>query len=293
MNAIHNTDQLQVDATALIVEQLKQFETTGKAPKWLQPWNANGSFSWPVNLDGTFYSGINVFVLLALQEKFGFPSATWGTYKAYQAQDAQVQKGERAAKIFFYKSLVINAKDEQGQLKLGDDEQPEQLKIPLLKSFCVFNITQTDLEPTVIEPPSEDFQGLDDVFNAVDIRHGANAAYYDRQGDFVRMPYLEQFEHEASYWVVLAHEIIHWTGAPIRLDRQKGKAFGDEDYAQEELIAELGSVMLLAHFGIQPCFQSSVYINGWIRSLEADHKLIFKIAAQAQRAVNFFLEDSK
>ena len=109
-------------------------------------------------------------------------------------------------------------------------------------------------------------------------------AYYDRSGDFVRMPNFEQFVDEPTYWAVLAHEAIHWTGAPDRLGREKGKEFGDKEYAIEELIAELGSVMLLANFGIKPQFQSVAYLKNWIKVLEEDHRLIFKIASQAQKA---------
>jgi len=292
MNAI-NKDQLQTDATKLIVEQLKEFESTGLTPRWLQPWSNEGKLSWPSNLDGTTYSGINVLVLLALQEKFGFPNSTWGTYNAYNAKNAQVQKGERSAKIFFYKSLMITEKDDQGQVKLGEDGQAEEVKIPLLKSFSVFNVTQTDLKQEPVEPPSKDFQCLANALQVVDVRHGSDKAYYDRKGDFIRMPNPNQFIDEACYWAALAHEVIHWTGAAERLNRKKGLIFGNEDYAKEELVAELGAVMLLAQFGIKPDFQSAVYIASWIRSLEEDHKLIFKIAAQAQAAVNFLVKEEE
>ena len=60
--------------------------------------------------------------------------------------------------------------------------------------------------------------------------------------------------------------------------------FGDKAYAIEELVAELGSVMLLARFGIPPLFQSAAYLGRWIKILQEDHRLIFKIASQAQKA---------
>ena len=276
----------QQEATSLIVEQLKEFEQTGEMPVWLKPWDKKGGFSWPCNLDGRNYTGVNVIHLLALQQKAGFPSSTWGTYKAFLDHDGQVQKRERAGRIFFYRSLTIKERDKNGQAKLDDDGNPESITIPMLKCYSIFNIGQTDLNSTPAPTPSQDFEGLADSIKkaGIDVRHGNDRAYYDHGGDFVRMPNFEQFVDESTYWAVLAHEAIHWTGAPDRLGRVKGKEFGDREYAIEELVAELGSVMLLARYVIKPVFQSTAYLKHWIEVLEEDHRLIFKIASQAQKA---------
>jgi antirestriction protein ArdC len=281
----------QQEATSLIVEQLKEFEKTGEVPVWLQPWDKKGGFSWPCNLDGRFYTGVNTVHLLALQQKAGFPSSTWGTYKAFLDHDGQVQKRERAGKIFFYRSVKIKERDENGQTKLDENGNPESITIPMLKCYSIFNIGQTDLTSTPAPIPSENFEGLADSIKkaGIDVRHGNDRAYYDHGGDFVRMPNFEQFVDESTYWAVLAHEAIHWTGAPDRLGRVKGKEFGDKKYAIEELVAETGSVMLLANFGIKPLFQSVAYLKNWIKVLEEDHRLIFKIASQAQRAAEMFV----
>ena len=153
---------VQQEATALIVNQLKEFEKTGEVPVWLQPWDKKGNFSWPCNLDGRFYTGINTIHLLALQQKAGFPSSTWGTYKAFLDHDGQVQKRERAGKIFFYRSLKIKEKGEDGRTKLDENGDPESITIPMLKCYSIFNIGQTDLNPTQSQPPipSQDFEGL-------------------------------------------------------------------------------------------------------------------------------------
>src|SRR3989339_899662 len=196
MNAINNqTDKIQTiqaEATALIVEQLQEFETTGQAPAWLQPWDENGGLAWPCNLDGTPYSGINVIQLLAIQKKRGYPRSTWGTYKAYQDKGGQVLKGEKSGSIFFYKSLVKEAKDENGNpvpAPLDDAGQPLdslQRQIRILKFFSVFNLAQTGLEQAPAPVPSENFAGLAAAIRAagVDVRHGTDKAYHDRQADF-------------------------------------------------------------------------------------------------------------
>jgi len=174
------TDQLktvQQEATSIIVEQLKESEKTGEVPVWLQPWDKNGGFSWPCNLDGRYYTGVNTIHLLALQQKAGFPSSTWGTYKAFLDHDGQVQKKEKSGKVFFYRSMTIKERDENGQTKLDENGNPESITIPMLRCYSIFNIGQTDLNPAQSQPPipSENFKGLADSIKkaGIDIRQSS------------------------------------------------------------------------------------------------------------------------
>ena len=65
--------------------------------------------------------------------------------------------------------------------------------------------------------------------------------------------YFETFKDAESYYATLAHELTHWTRHPSRLNRSFGrKRFGDEGYAMEELVAELGAAFLCADLGLPP-----------------------------------------
>jgi antirestriction protein ArdC len=56
----------------------------------------------------------------------------------------------------------------------------------------------------------------------------------------------------------LAHETTHRTRHPSRLDRDFGrKRFGDEGYAMEELVAELGAAFLSADLALTPRFATT------------------------------------
>ena len=82
----------------------------------------------------------------------------------------------------------------------------------------------------------------------------------------------------------------HWTKHPSRLDRSFGrKRFGDEGYAQEELVAELASAFLCADLGITPEVREdhAAYIANWLTVLKNDSRAIFTAASHAQRAVEF------
>ncbi len=93
-----------------------------------------------------------------------------------------------------------------------------------------------------------------------------------------------------SHAATLAHELTHWTRHPSRLDRDLGrKKWGDEGYAMEELVAELGSAFLSADLSITPELRDdhAGYIESWLKVLKDDKRAIFSAASLASRAVEF------
>jgi antirestriction protein ArdC len=122
------------------------------------------------------------------------------------------------------------------------------------------------------------------------IRHGGNQAFYTMADDRVQMPPFETFQDAESYYATLAHEITHWTRHPKRLEREFGrKRWGDEGYAMEELVAELGSAFLSADLDItlEPREDHASYIAHWLKVLKDDKRAIFSAAAHAQRAADY------
>jgi len=103
------------------------------------------------------------------------------------------------------------------------------------------------------------------------------------------MPPIETFRDAESYYAALAHESTHWTRHPSRLSREFGrKRWGDEGYAMEELVAELGSAFLSADLDLTPTVRDdhASYIANWIEVLQNDKRAIFTAASHAQRAVD-------
>jgi antirestriction protein ArdC len=105
----------------------------------------------------------------------------------------------------------------------------------------------------------------------------------------VQLPPPEAFRDAESYAATKAHELIHWTGHSSRNAREFGKRFGDQAYAFEELIAELGAAFLCADLGITPEVREdhAAYLAHWLQVLKQDKRAIFTAAAQAQRAADF------
>jgi antirestriction protein ArdC len=107
------------------------------------------------------------------------------------------------------------------------------------------------------------------------------------------MPYKSNFNSLDEYYSVLLHEIAHWTGHKSRLNRDAKISVDKKDlYAFEELVAELSSMFLSAHFGInfEPTEQNATYLNSWLKALKGDASYIWKAAKFASEAVNYCLQ---
>ena len=108
------------------------------------------------------------------------------------------------------------------------------------------------------------------------------------------MPEYWRFRTAGAFYSTLAHESVHWTGAPHRLNRDLENRFGSAFYAAEELIAELGAAFLAASLGTfsEPRGNHAAYVASWLTMLKNDKRAIFTAASQAQKAVDWLLETS-
>ena len=275
--------------TSRIISDLEQ----GVRP-WLKPWNAEhaaGRITRPLRHNGTPYRGINVLSLWGEAMERDYACPIWMTYKQAQELGAQVRKGERGC-------LVVYA-DRIRRTETGDNGEDVEHEIPFLKGYTVFNCEQIDGLPARFTAPAapvldpmQRIAGAEAFFRNVvaEIRHGGNRAYYSVHDDYVQMPSFETFVDAESYYATLAHETTHWTRHEKRLNREFGrKRWGDEGYAAEELVAELGSAFLSADLGItpEPRADHASYIAIWLTVLKNDKRAIFTAAAHAERAAGF------
>ena len=262
---------------------------------WLKPWNAEhaaGRITRPLRFNGTPYNGINVLMLWASAVERGFAAPIWMTFKQAKELGGHVKKGEKGSLVVYANTITRTEVD-------ADTGEEEERDIPFMKGYSCFNVEQIEGLPAhyyaVAEPqldPVERIERAESFFAATraDIRHGGNQAYYAVSSDYVQMPPFEAFRDAESYYATLAHEVTHWTRHASRLDRDFGrKRWGDEGYAAEELVAELGSAFLAADLELtpEPREDHAAYIGSWLKVLKNDKRAIFTAAAHAQRAVDF------
>lgn len=264
---------------------------------WTKPWQGGDDQSritMPRRHNGEKYQGINILSLWASSMEQGFSSANWMTYRQAKELGGQVIKGQKG-------SLVVYA-NTMNRTEENDKGEEIEFHIPYMKGYTVFNTEQIEGlpenfydKPEFTTNPVERLEHAEKFFSSTGakIHHGGHQAFYTVQHDYVKMPYIEAFTNAEDYYATLAHEITHWTRHPDRLDRDFGrKTFGDEGYAQEELVAELGAAFISADLEIklEDREDHSAYIASWLKALKDDKRCIFRAAAHAQRAVNFLHE---
>lgn len=88
---------------------------------------------------------------------------------------------------------------------------------------------------------------------------------------------------------VWIHESGHASGAKHRLDRDLTGRFGSAAYAQEEIIVELLSGLILADLAIahHPRPDHAAYIASWLEVIKNHPKAIFAAASKAQQAADW------
>lgn len=261
---------------------------------WMKPWNAEhaaGRIVRPLRANGVAYRGINTIMLWSEAVAKGFAAPIWMTFKQAQELGGHVRKGESGSLVVYANTLHRTETDERGEEVERD--------IPYMKGYTVFNVEQIEGLPEeytrlahVQLDPVERIAAMDAFFaeTGADISHGGNRAFYAEGADRIQLPPFETFRDAESYYATLAHEGTHWTKHKSRLDRDLGrKRWGDEGYAAEELVAELGAAFLCADLGITPEVREdhAAYIGNWLSVLKGDKRAIFTAAAHAQRAVDF------
>ena len=270
-------------------------------PPWRQGWSGGG-LAYNTETQRA-YQGLNQ-VLLGIS---GYSDPRWMTWRQAKKKGLHVRKGERSTKII--RMVEVERKDADVQ-KDAEVVGEEKDKLLVMRYYDVFNGSQIEgLEPLAartdsIKPLAAAEAMVDGMKRTgLKLMHGFNSASYSVQDDLIRMPEPGRFFEDDSYWSVLLHECLHATGSHKRMQRLIPTArFGSQEYAKEEIVAELGSAMLCAELGIGQGNRESLglakehldnhaaYIASWLEVLKQDKNEIFRAAANAQRACDYIRE---
>jgi len=278
------------EITTRILEILER----GVVP-WRNPLRRQGGGGWPKNLATKRpYRGINVFLLGVTAWECGFGSDFWLTFRQVQKMGGQVRRGEKSSLVTFWKLY-----------EKTDQESGEEMTLPVLRHYNVFNAEQCDgIEPPDLLPPDPEakpFQPLEacqtivtGYKNGPAIEHCNGPARYLPSQDRVLIPEPQGFTTRENFYAVLFHELVHSVGAKSRLDRGFEEApapFGSAEYGKEELVAEMGAAFLAAAGGISPptIEQSASYIDNWKQQIKGDARLVVTAAGAAQRSADWIL----
>ena len=281
---------MSFDLYSGITNQIVSMLNQGVVP-WRSPILVQGTAGHPQNLESHKpYRGINVFLLAFTAWHNGYSSRYWLTFNQAKAHGASIKKGEKSSTVVYWKQLEVTSSD------TGEKKQ-----IPMLRYYNVFNVDQCDglavgdeaaqrrLPFTPIETAESVAKGYQD---GPAIEHGGSQATYAPATDVVRLPEPTKFVSSEEYYATLFHELAHSTGHSKRLNRgldEAPKPFGLPDYGKEELVAEMAAAYLCGQVGIQPTVieNQAAYINGWLKKLHEDKKLVLTSASAGQKAADW------
>jgi antirestriction protein ArdC len=267
--------------TATIVAALEEGMAAGGT--WKAPWHKGTTI--PTNATtGKPYTGGNVLYLWAAQAQAGYPTAQWATYRQWAEKGAQVRKGEKSSTIL--RAIPYEVKGEA-------DEEARRTGMTF-RAYAVFNHAQVDGFDLPEMPNLGDDErdaAAEAFFAAIGatVLVGGDRAAYSPFHDHILMPPFAAFHSGVEYYGTLAHEHIHWTGHADRLNRIRLTAgFGSEEYAREELVAEIGASLVAASLGLEatPRPDHSQYLAHWAAFLRSEPRALWQAASAAQKAAD-------
>ena len=296
---------------------------------WKKPWFTEGSLQWPRNLSGREYNGMNALMLLIHCEKEGYAIPRFCTFDCVQRLNkpdkdgkelprVSVLRGEKSFPVMLTTFTCIHKETKEkikydDYKKLSENEQKEYNVYPKMQVFRVFNVAQTNLQ----EARPELWQKLEKEYVQPKIENGEHfsfapvdtmikdnlwicpikplyqdSAYYSITRNEIVVPEKRQFESGEAFYGTLFHEMTHSTGAEGVLDRIKPTSFGSEEYAREELVAELGSALVAQRYGMGKYIKedSCAYLKNWLDELKESPQFIKTTLLDVKRATSLITQ---
>ncbi len=324
------TDEVLKRFSEMMISRMQKM----KASDWKKGWFTQSYNGNPVNLGGREYNGMNsFFLLLSMMDDTRYKYPIFATFNQIKTLGANITKGEKSFPVLFwniqYKDKNGNKIDESIYNNMNRADQLDCHVQPFLKSYNVFNLTQTNLEevaPKAMEELKNKFgikdkkelstdtigmyenEKIDDMLVnqkwvcPIRFDQYSNSAYYRTVSDDITVPLKSQFKRSLTedgifedgqeYYSTLIHEMIHSTGHKSRLNRNFEKEKGEKDYAREELVAELGAALAsnILGFSSRILDNSAAYLDAWIGKLKQQPKFIVSVLSDVNKAAKMVLE---
>lgn len=269
-----------------IIEMLK----AGTAP-WQREWDINEALMMPYQnaISKVAYKGANILRLYVHSLKMGFSDPRWVTFNQAKEKGWYVMKGAKGTQVAFFKRYQKEEQNEDGETEL---ESRFAKKI-----YTVFNASQINGIEALPESEKHEWDPIEigeSILNnsCAHIEYnGKDRAFYNPHFDSIHLPERNCFKDAGGFYSTAIHELAHWTGHENRLNRKLANSRGTEDYAREELRAEIASWMISAATGLpfSPENHAS-YVNGWIKAIKEDYKEIYRACADAEKIKTYLLE---
>lgn len=267
--------------------------------QWKKPWMDEVT---PRNaVTGRLYRGINSFYLNIVGYDRGYEDPRWATFKQIKENNWHLQKGSKGVDVEYWMPLQWDEKKENRVAiswkkfyELTSDEKEECIFTP--KYFRVFNAECIDGIPPLelgnrTISPDELIDRIKAGMNIEVINDGGSRSFYSPSEDKIHLPRPEHFASDYDYDATALHELGHATGHSSRLNRDIENTFGTDEYAYEELVAELTSCFMSEHIAApmseEHMTNHMAYLQSWAESIKEDSSVLFSAIKDAQDASDY------
>lgn len=314
----------------MLIARMEQMKESKWKKGWTD--GRTAQFGLPQNLVGRPYTGSNAFLcqIHTTMEHYRMP--VYLTIKQIRDAGGMIKKGEHSIPIFKWDLRIKdkNGKklSESDYRNMTKEEQAECTVRPYLKVYNEWNIDQTNLEEVNKEKydailkrfksePIKDEVGMykNEAFDnllkeqswvcPIEYEKFNESAFYSPKRDQIVVPSKKQFnisntpedvfKDGMEFYGTTIHEMAHSTGHESRLGRDgivKIDQFGSDQYAKEELVAELTSALIGNAMGFDSRIRENniAYLQNWIGSLKKDPKFLKSVMSDVNKSSKMVLE---
>lgn len=314
----------------MLIARMEQMKESKWKKGWTD--GRTAQFGLPQNLVGRPYTGSNAFLcqIHTTMEHYRMP--VYLTIKQIRDAGGMIKKGEHSIPIFKWDLRIKDKDgkklSESDYRNLTKEEQAECTVRPYLKVYNEWNIDQTNLEEVNKEKydailkrfksePIKDEVGMykNEAFDnllkeqswvcPIEYEKFNESAFYSPKRDQIVVPFKKQFnisntpedvfKDGMEFYGTTIHEMAHSTGHESRLGRDgivKIDQFGSDQYAKEELVAELTSALIGNAMGFDSRIRENniAYLQNWIGSLKKDPKFLKSVMSDVNKSSKMVLE---
>jgi antirestriction protein ArdC len=315
MAAVLSSPAPRVSAEERLVGSLIALLEAGTTP-WRRDWDGAGG-GHQVNLfSGRRYRGANPVLLQLGQQLRASSLPYWCGFAEARARGIFPRKGSKAVHVL--RPQLHRARGQQA-VGPGGDEELEGVSggggsWVSYRPLAVFNAA--DLEGEALagmiaarqeaaglacRPEPERLAAAEQVLSRwpVPVRQGGDQACYLPAADLIRLPARGCFHSASALYATWAHEAIHSTGHASRLGRDLSGGMGaagngGRAYAREELVAELGAVLLGDRLEIgSDVTNHAAYLAGWVELLQGSPRVLLRVLGDARRAADLICPETE
>ena len=303
----------QPTSAELLVEAIIQLLEAGTTP-WRREWDSTGGGHHVNLLSGHRYRGANPILLCLGMHLRGSALPYWCGFAEARAQGIFPRRGSQGVRIL--RPQVNRTEGVEGSdtsdtsaatPTTGADGSPsEQVRVSF-RPVVVFNaadlegealaglVAQRQAEAGLAQRSAPELlETAEAVLGGwpVPVSYGGERACYLPQLDRIQLPERQAFRSAAGFYATWAHEAIHSTGHASRLKRDLSGRMGSRAYAREELVAELGAVLLGDRLEIGSAVENhAAYLGHWIELLRETPQVLYQVLSEARRGVELVMPE--